>query len=343
MKLLDDNSRSPASTRLATGFCAALVVLVLPVVACAELIVQLRANPVVDSRQITLADVADISATTNNEAVIAGQIDLADLENSKRSLFLNRSFVRIRLMVAGWDSSELRVSGPEKILVEYEEPEPLADTDIEIAATRTMQQMLGVPEEELRIRLASPFVSALPTQIRERPDLRVEVMPPSSARLGTSSLNVMLWDGGNLLLKRAGRFEVLRRHRVAVTRVSLQRESTIEKSNVQFENRFLATRADEPTEEDIYGQRVRTNLGPGEVLSLRDVVPPAQQRAEVVVKRRSKVRVTAVSGALRVRLRQAEALEDGHVGDFISLRNLDSKEVITARVVAPGQAEIKLR
>ena len=63
----------------------------------------------------------------------------------------------------------------------------------------------------------------------------------------------------------------------------------------------------------------------------------------MVVKRRSKVRVTAVSGALRVRLRQAEALEDGHIGDFISLRNLDSKEVITARVVAAGQAEITLR
>ena len=165
-----------------TALWVAVTVLTLPLTAHAELIVALHANPVVDSQRITLADVADITATTNNEGTIAGHIDLEEFRSGKSSLIMNRSYIRIRLMVAGWGPDELRISGPEKIVVEYEEPEPIADTEIEAAATRTMQQMLGVPADEIRVRLSGPFVASLPTKIRQRPDLRIEVLPPSTPR-----------------------------------------------------------------------------------------------------------------------------------------------------------------
>ncbi len=330
--------------RMLASLCiAACAGYIVPVAARAELVVQLRDNPIVTSRHVTLADVADVSSTTTSEKTIAEHLDLIELKPTEQATMMNRSYVRIRLQVAGWGSDEIRLSGPEKIFVEYEEPQPIADEDIEVAAMKTIQKVLGIPAEELRVRLVSPFVTALPTGVRNRSDLRVEVLPPTAGRLGQVSLNVMLWEGRNVLARRTGRFEVLRRHRVAVTRVSLQREATISESDIQFENRFLSTKADEPTEEDVYGQRVRISMKPGQILSLRDVVPPAPKRAEMSVKRGSKVRVIATSGLLKIELRQAEALEDGRIGDYISLRNMESKQVIIGRVVDAGQVAIRLR
>ncbi|MEQ9408592.1 MAG: flagellar basal body P-ring formation chaperone FlgA [Fuerstiella sp.] len=309
----------------------------------ADLQVELHRHPMVTSRSIQLSDIATITGVDRQQVLTAGALDLEQIADGETTVALSRSYIAFRMAIAGISRRSVRMEGPETVVVTLQELPPLNDQDVETAAMKTMQQVLGLSADDLRVRLANPFIEHLPKGIREHRGLRVEVAPPVRITLGIMPLSVRLWEGGNLVESRNTQFEVLRRHRVAVTRVSLERDSTISASDVQFENRFLATTADEPEEKDILGHRVRNNLRPGQLVSLRDIAQPVALERAVVVKRRDKVQVTALSGSLRIRLRQAEAMDDGRVGDFILLKNLESKRIITGRVVSAGEVEIRLR
>ena len=155
-------------------------------------------------------------------------------------------------------------------------------------------------------------------------------------------MRVRLWKGEDVVTTRVVRFRVLKRQRVVVTRVSLQRDSIIEEGDVQFENRFLSTVADEPKEADVYGQRVRTLVPAGKILSLRDLRTPVQKRNGYVIQARDSVRVTAVGNGLKIRLAKAEALESGRVGETIRMRNSVSNKEIFGRVVEAGEVVINM-
>ena len=323
---------------------AALLIAAFAPTAClqADLFVELKDNPVVSDREVRLSDIASVTGTSRNEAALAGNIDVAVLKSDETAVRINRSYLGIRIALAGWDRDSVRIDGPDSITIRFREPEPLSDSDIESAATVTMQQVLGTAPEDIRVRLRKPFVQTLPAGLQKRAGIRVEVSPPAATRIGMVTLTVRLFDG-SYETRRIAQFDVLRRHRVAVTRVSLTRSDTIDNANIQFENRFLSGPADEPDEQQVYGKRVKRNLGPGQIVSLTDLAAAPAGENKVVIRRREKVGVTAVSGPLRLHLQQAEALEDGRVGDFITLRNLQSGRNIVGKVTESGRVEIRLR
>ena len=156
-------------------------------------------------------------------------------------------------------------------------------------------------------------------------------------------MTVRLWKGGTLVASKPTRFDVSLRQRVAVLRVSRNRGDTLRESDVQFENQFLDRIADEPHEDDVIGHRLRSAMKAGQLLTLRDLDEPAKESLQTVVSSRDKVFITAISGPLRIKLRNAEAMGSGRVGDVINVRNLDSQKVIAARVTGPGNVEIRLR
>ena len=60
----------------------------------------------------------------------------------------------------------------------------------------------------------------------------------------------------------------------------------------------------------------------------------------VVVERGDRVRVLLVRGGLRIET-SGVAAQRGRVGDYISVRNPESKSVYDAQVTAPGEAQVK--
>ncbi len=305
--------------------------------------IRLESAATVSSREIRLRDVASIRCRDANTKDMVGAIDLAQLKDNETSRVLSASFVRIRLLLAGWQADQLSVDGPDEIHVTYREPLPLTDADIELAALATMQTILNTEPDRLRVRLTAPFMQVLPANLQKESGLRAEVLPPIRTEPGPNTLTVRLWKGPLLVATRSARVDVLRRQRVAVARVSFRRDHVLTESDVQFESRFLAKLKDEPEEAQVIGRRPRRSVEPGEILSLRDLQDPLPQERPLVVKARDRVRVTAVSGVARVTLRTAEAMQPGRVGDVIQVKNLDSDRVISGKVTAAGQVEIQLR
>lgn len=84
----------------------------------------------------------------------------------------------------------------------------------------------------------------------------------------------------------------------------------------------------------VEGALLRRTVQPGE--PIREAwlqVPPLVERGD-------RVRMTAGRGRVRLTAR-GEALADGARGAFVRVRNLDSKKVVSGRVVGPGEVEME--
>jgi flagella basal body P-ring formation protein FlgA len=308
----------------------------------AQIVVRLHRDPVVSRSDVRLGDIATITARSSRDSAALSSVDIADIRSGEEATTVRRSYIRIRLMLAGWGRDTLVVEGPETVRIKYGKLQPVTDADVERAALEAMLVMPGTDEENLQVRLMGVFMASLLPRVRQLGGLRVEVSPPVRAQLGQVSLSVRLWKGQNVAATRTARFRVMKRQKVVVTRVSLQRGSIIEENDVQFENRFLSMKADEPKESDVYGHSVQRSIGAGTILSLRDLRTPVQKKNGYVVKARDNVRVTAVGNGLSIQLARAEALESGRVGEIIRMRNAVSKKEIFGRVVEPGKVVINM-
>ncbi|MCL2010167.1 MAG: flagellar basal body P-ring formation chaperone FlgA [Synergistaceae bacterium] len=86
---------------------------------------------------------------------------------------------------------------------------------------------------------------------------------------------------------------------------------------------------------DVAGRAVRKNLSQGEALALNLL-------ADVpIIERGKNVTIVVRSGGMVIRTR-GEAMENGGLGDEIRVRNVASKTVITAVVVANDTVEVKM-
>jgi flagella basal body P-ring formation protein FlgA len=83
------------------------------------------------------------------------------------------------------------------------------------------------------------------------------------------------------------------------------------------------------------GQRLTRPMVNDQVISLVHI-----EQAEVI-RKGDQVVITARSGTLSVRM-PGEALAGGGLSEQIRVKNLNSKRVIKAQVIAPGQVEVSM-
>lgn len=293
-------------------------------------------------QQIQLGDIANITASNAALKRRLAELEIGDVPSDVFGVTLKKSKISILIRLNGIPREQFELDGPDSIRVEYNPPAALTDADVEQAAEATFLEVLGGKPEDLRVRLSGPFLASVARGIRDRKGLRVEVMAPLRGRLGKISTTIRLWDGKQLAASRPASFEVQKRQHVAVVLTSLRRDETINQRNVRLEKRFVAEFRDQPQEEDFLGKVARRDLQPGQVLSLADLKSAPRQSAVIAVRARETIEVEAVSGALRVRLQAATAMQSGRVGDVIQFKNPDSGHTRAGKIIGPGRVQVKL-
>jgi len=309
----------------------------------AEIQIQLAETAVVYSEQVKLSSIATV---TCNDPVLrkeVEQIEVKLLDLKQPSEIISQRFVNIRLIVAGFRMEDLHVSGADQTTVVFQQPQKLTDTQIEEQALDVLSQAVNVKQSELQVSLQSGFVQSLPDNLRDMNALTLKILPPARRSLGPVTLSVQLWKDDALLMTRSAVFDVRRRQRVAIARVSLNREVPIDESNVQFENRFMTTEVDELEPDQILGRNVRGSVTAGSVVQMRDLQTTMQSNRDILVKKGDAVQVIAIARQLRTSIRNIEALENGQLGDRIRMRNRDSGKEIVGEVRGPGQAIVRVR
>jgi flagella basal body P-ring formation protein FlgA len=309
---------------------------------CSELVIELRPQSTVRSTQVLLRDVAKLTCADAVRLAHAESIELRLIDLTQGdTATINRFTLNSRLILAGWSYDQFKMVGPEAVFVTYSEPHPLTDTDIEKAALKAMVELMGVDEKELTVRLQAGVIQTLPKEIRERDGLRVEILPPKKS-LGTLTMPVQIRSGDEVLFTRSATFDVRKRHRVAIARISLSRDMPLDERSIQFENRYLPVATDELDPAQVIGQRVRGTLVAGSVLQLRDL-QTSRTGGQIVVKRGESVRVFADLGRLRTALSNAQAMQDGGIGETIRLLNPDTRREIVGKVMGPGLVRIQIQ
>lgn len=308
----------------------------------AEVAVALVPSAQVETRTVRLGDIARITTDDPRQREQLEALDLTVLESDQPRETVLRELVVVRLMLAGYDSDQLAVSGSPLTLVQFREAAPFTDANVEELITQRLHELMGLPIGDIQVRLTVPVVDSWLQKFSDRKDLRLEVLPPASAALGRVTLMLRLFEGESLLSSRQVAVEILRRQRVVVARASLQRGQVLTRDLVGLETRLLGERVDELTEEMVVGKSVRFSAEPGEVLTLRHLEAPPAAKAPVLVNPRESVRLFARKGSLRVVIPVAEALQAGREGELVRVRNLQTNRIVTGRVVGRGEVEVPL-
>ena len=315
----------------------------------AHIVVRLKDMATVVSREVYLRDIALVTGDNEAEVTAANNLIIATIEEpativepATESVEVTADFIRIRLVLRGFAYEDIEFKGSTAAGVKYVEPHQVSDMDVEQAAAEMLAVAMNVPVEDLQVSLAIPFMLQIPGNVREHDGLRVEVLRPSDVSPGQKNMTVRLWSNDDLVMARPARFNVLRRYRIAVTRVSLTRDQPIEDGQIQLENRFLDKEADEISPEVLQGRVARNNIAVGEIVKLANLsVPKSNVPETVVIKRRDSVPVIARIGGIEIRMRAAEALQEGRVGDFIQLKNIETQKTFSGRIHPLGYIEVR--
>lgn len=313
-----------------------------PIIA-AEIRVQLRETAIVNSNQVLLSSIATIDCSDLIQKAEVENVELKLLDLTQPSELISQRFVTIRLVVAGFSMDELKVSGASQTVVVFQPPSKLTDTQVEDQAILVLSQSLNAKPEDLNVLLQNGFVQSLPEGLQKADGLELKVLAPARRNLGPVTLPVQIWKNNQLVLTRMAVFEVRRRHRVAVARVSLSREVPVNESSVQFENRFLTTEVDELEPAQVLGRTVRGSLVAGSIVQMRDLQTETRSTADLLIKKGDAIQVLAHAGRLRTSIRNVESLQDGRLGERIRMKNRDSGMEIVGEVLGPGQAIVRVK
>lgn len=303
------------------------------------LTIELKETATVFSPQVLLRDVARVKSRTFSDQAAAEAVELRLLDLAAGEETISARSITSRLVLAGWSLEEIRIIGAPEVHVSFREPELLTDTVIEEAALDVAYAVIGGDKQDISVRLQNVFVQSLPANIRDIDGLMARVIPPPNVGPGRCIMEIQIWDGDRMITNRSAAFDIRKRQTVAVAKVALTRDKTIDERSVQFERRFVSATIDELDGSQVFGQRVRSNVVPGTILQAKDFqTTPAGAR--VMIKKGDLVTAYARAGRLETRLRNVEAMHDAGLGDTIKLMNRDSDNLLSGKVVGPGSVRI---
>jgi len=302
-------------------------------------IIELKNNPTLTTVSPCLGDLATIEC---EDASIRGNIESLEMPafaQGATTLTITQKQIRTRLLIAGYTLDEFLFRGPTSATATYQELKSVSDADIEDAALKSVAELMGGEIKDFKVLLNSPVIQTLPQDMRDLADPRITVRP-QRAGLGMVPMQIQIWDGKALKRTIPATCEVRKRHHVAVARVSLNGDQPVGIQQVAFEARYLDKQMDELTLDQVVGQTVRSGVQAGSVIQLRDI-RTSSTGGRIVIKKGNIVTATATAGRLRVSLRDAEALQDGAIGDSIRLRNRQTGETIVGEVIGSGRVLVR--
>lgn len=216
------------------------------------------------------------------------------------------------------------------------------DASIERAVKESLAEQFGIPVLDLQTRMLRPLSNTDLTAVAAAN--RIETLAPAQLPLGRSTLTVQFWKDRRLLAGKTLQLDVRRRQAILVTRRPILRGRPVLSTDVRSEIRWMDQPQDSLQIADLNQMIAKRNIRPGELLQMDhfESQKPADQRTAQVIRSRDAVRIVGHRKGLEFVVPNAEAMEAGRVGQMIRVRNVQSKKIIIARVVGPGEVQVTL-
>jgi len=283
--------------------------------------IRLRQRVRFDGGVVRVVDIADVQGGSVTIRQRIKQLDVAELLRDIPFAIVRPRQVRMRCLVAGLRDRQFVITGATSSLVDMgsattERPITPAVTDsqsllerLTLDAIRTeLAAYWQIPGDELFIRLQRPLQSR-PVISESDTGLSVKAYLPANATPGSISLMTEVNSPGS------------KRVQSTVSVNALHRPH----GDTSGQVKLLGHRTDS-------ANSTPDRLG---------ILSPRQKPGPIVVRSRDRLKLTAKRGGLRVTVADAEALENGRVGDSLRIRNPRSRKIVVARLVSPTEAVIE--
>ncbi len=283
----------------------------------------------VDSSSLELGQVCIVRCDDEQLAQRASAVALGRSPWSKEQLVLDRQTILSRLASSGIKSQQVQFSGAAKVVIERDEV-VVAAKDLLASAERFLQESRPGPagcmwklERSLRdVRV--PAAKGIKIQARQLPLSQASYVKLELAIIGS----------GSELGKVEALFKVMYAARQAVAAKDLSAGTVLAEDNIRIENVPSEVK---PAEAFVppYGMTLARAVQAGEVIPSRSLMPPKP----VLLVKRSQAVTMRVRGDGFLISAAGEAMDDGRGGDFIKVRNVDTKRVVICKVNFDGTVE----
>lgn len=300
--------------------------------------ISLRESATVEAPVIFLKEVATLTGGPSNLNESVANIDLSDFPGTSPTLILSRHQVMLRLQLAGLAPEQYRLEGAQRINVKRTRP-CLTEDDLLASARMYVLQNVPCRFDEVVIKprqsVVVPELSLSPSDV-----VRLEPTPSLSNKLfGIVQVNVDVLVNGRRQATAVVNLEVRKMQWIAVAARRIDRGETLTEDNVQKELRLSVGASNEIGYSEALGKQAHRDFAPGQPIGKGDLEAVKSDEL-TLVKNHQQVRMVVRLGSLRVTA-VGEALQDGQSGQLVRIRNIDSKKIVSGKVIGEGVVEVE--
>ena len=291
--------------------------------------VYLPRTRIVSESRLTLGAIGVIRGGDTAARAKVAAISMGRSPFSSEAMVIDRRTVLGRLASSGLTANKIRLTGARQVTITRNEE--LFPSKKLLAAARDYLTRNRPGPEGSGWRLVRK-VPDLVVPATENTDLKVRQLPDKTK--GYVKLEVSAVSESKKLGSREILFKVTYPHRFAVTKKAIRAGEAVTSDNAELrtENRDYPPDAGWMPP---FGMHVWRDLRPG--MLLKDSLLRPKQ-AQLIVRRNQLVTMIVRGQGFRI-VCKGQALQEGRSGDFIRVRNIDSKRIVVAKVCYDGTVE----
>ena len=288
---------------------------------------------------VKLKHIARISSGNARIASEIEELDIDQFATGQSSIVVSKEQIRIRLALSGIDESRIRVSGPESLTVVAAKPK----SQRELVARVISERIAGrfhIPVDDIQVIIDSKFQLDDSSGL-DVATLRLEHDITNEIPLGRQTIGVSAVDtkGQGHSMRIPVSIAVIRD--LVVANKNISKGQLFSPTDVESVRRPVMRRNVRfASFEQVVGTEAQSDIQQYEIIK-SNVIRKPRAVSSFAVKRNSHVTITARRGSLSVVLKDAKALENGKIGDRITLINPDTKERIVGKVIDASNVEVR--
>ena len=289
---------------------------------------------------VHLKDIAQIHGSDAGLGEVVSGLDVGELTAERSREKVSRETIDIRLRLAGLSPRDYILSGAAEAGVSAA-TFTWDDASVLHELRQPLAQRLAVDGGELEVRLTRPL-TPLPPAIIANPRLTILPQLPDTVRAGPLNVRVGIYEDQQLVYTALVAIDARIFRDVYVATRPLPRGATLSEANVAKQRLPLNAQISAQAAAETLGRLTSSTLATGDIVLTRHLAQPHPSTAAdpYLIRARDTITVIASRGSLRVTLHDAEAMEQGRLGDTIRVRNPRSRQILRGKVVGASQVSV---
>jgi flagella basal body P-ring formation protein FlgA len=304
--------------------------------------IQLRREARISEPVVTIGDIAELRGGPAGLRDRIAQLDLTELTPETALEAVTGTRVAARLLLTGIPRESFIITGPQACTAILQTPGERPRERVLSVIRETAAARLNREPEQVIVELAQPLPPSF-WAATEHPGVEFDARLAATQGPGRARIELWVIAPGRKTVVTPAQVEIGLREQVVVAAHSLTTGQRLEPEHVLVEERIITQRQDRLGLDAVAGRTLCRPIAAGDVIHARDLSAVATAAPEPpLVQPRDIVRLTARKGNLTIVVPAAEALQAGHRGDLIRVRNSSSGRIVIGRVLSAGEVEVPL-